>query len=285
MGKIEGGQLQCAYHGFEFDGSGACVRMLSQAVIPRQMRVRAFPVMESNSFIWVWPGDPELADTALVPNRQIFGDGHQEWFVRPIFMRTINSNYSMLFENLLDVTHFGALHGYRSEGDAIEANLVTTEYGVDSVRVTRVYKNEISSETTSRDYAIDIGELYERVQTAESYPPNLHIGRNVFTFPRRPNAASHVQINIEPITPASTRSHHFFLSIASTHPNTYSSEMIAAMAKVFDEDKMALEAVQECYDRQSSELVEVSAKADEAALRARQIIARLVAVEEKMVAR
>ena len=35
---------------------------------PPQAKVRTFPVVERNRWIWIWMGDPERADEALVPD-------------------------------------------------------------------------------------------------------------------------------------------------------------------------------------------------------------------------
>jgi len=56
LGKVVNGQVQCAYHGWEFDGSGACTKMPSARLCPG-VAVSALPCVEKDGFVWVWPGD------------------------------------------------------------------------------------------------------------------------------------------------------------------------------------------------------------------------------------
>jgi phenylpropionate dioxygenase-like ring-hydroxylating dioxygenase large terminal subunit len=46
MGRLEGDELRCGYHGLKFDASGTCVEIPGQTAIPPQARVRAYPLLE-----------------------------------------------------------------------------------------------------------------------------------------------------------------------------------------------------------------------------------------------
>lgn len=68
-GQIRDGNLQCPYHGLEFDGSGRCIHNPhGNGARPEALNVRSFPTVERDELIWVWPGDPSLADTAAIPD-------------------------------------------------------------------------------------------------------------------------------------------------------------------------------------------------------------------------
>src|SRR3546814_20990261 len=66
-GGVADGILACAYHGLAFDGTGACV-VNPHGPVPKRMAVRASPTLTAYSGIWIWMGDPELADPALLPD-------------------------------------------------------------------------------------------------------------------------------------------------------------------------------------------------------------------------
>src|ERR1051325_10382173 len=66
MGKLIGNVVQCPYHGLQFDPSGKCVKVPSQEKIPPSAKVRAYPLVEKNHWIWIWAGDPAKADPALI---------------------------------------------------------------------------------------------------------------------------------------------------------------------------------------------------------------------------
>lgn len=62
MGKVVGDHLQCHYHGLRYDGAGRCVRVPGQNTIPPSAQIKAYPVVERYRWLWIWMGDPALAD-------------------------------------------------------------------------------------------------------------------------------------------------------------------------------------------------------------------------------
>ena len=65
MGHIVGGdRIQCPYHGLEYDKTGACVlQPHGNKNIPSRAGVKSYPVTEKHKAIWIWMGDPALADS------------------------------------------------------------------------------------------------------------------------------------------------------------------------------------------------------------------------------
>ena len=63
-GHVEGEIIRCPYHGLEFGATGSCTRIPGQERIPASANVRSYPVHEKDGFIWIWMGDPALADPA-----------------------------------------------------------------------------------------------------------------------------------------------------------------------------------------------------------------------------
>jgi len=61
-GKLVGDMIQCPYHGLEYNADGDCVRVPGQSNVPPGCRVRSYPVVERNHWIWLWMGDPALAN-------------------------------------------------------------------------------------------------------------------------------------------------------------------------------------------------------------------------------
>ncbi|MDC0032939.1 Rieske 2Fe-2S domain-containing protein [Alphaproteobacteria bacterium] len=62
LGEVVGDHLQCGYHGFTYDHTGACIRVPSQTQILSGAAVRAYPVIEKQGFFHVWPGHPALME-------------------------------------------------------------------------------------------------------------------------------------------------------------------------------------------------------------------------------
>src|SRR5688572_17787209 len=67
-GRLIGDVVQCGYHGMEFGADGKCVRIPGQTNIPPRLRARVYPVAERDGWIWMWVGDPVLADHSKIPD-------------------------------------------------------------------------------------------------------------------------------------------------------------------------------------------------------------------------
>ena len=65
-GKRVGDALQCGYHGMKFAASGQCIEVPGQTQIPPAASVTRYPTVARHGYVWIWFGDPALADPALI---------------------------------------------------------------------------------------------------------------------------------------------------------------------------------------------------------------------------
>jgi phenylpropionate dioxygenase-like ring-hydroxylating dioxygenase large terminal subunit len=104
------GTLECAYHGMRYDTSGKCVMIPSHPTGPISPAavVNAFPVIEQDGVVWLWPGDPEKTYLRTPPRVPEISDPKFESItVGPL---EIASSSFLLLENVIDITHFYPLH-------------------------------------------------------------------------------------------------------------------------------------------------------------------------------
>ena len=101
-GRREGDCVRCLYHGLKFDATGRCVQIPGQDMIPATACVRAYPVVEKHSWIWVWMGDPAKADERLIP--PAVGLQDPAWTLRSGRL-DYEANYLLINDNLTDFTH------------------------------------------------------------------------------------------------------------------------------------------------------------------------------------
>src|SRR5690606_24198568 len=66
-GKLHGDVLACPYHGLQFAADGGCHHNPHGEIIPPALRLETFPVVDRDQIIWIWMGDPALADVAIIP--------------------------------------------------------------------------------------------------------------------------------------------------------------------------------------------------------------------------
>lgn len=134
MGRIRGSLLECGYHGLTFDGGGRCVRIPGQKTIPANARVRSFPVFEKMGLIWIWMGDPSLADPARIYDLPQFSD--PAWSAVEGDALHIGCNYLNLADNLCDPAHVSFVHLSTLGNSAGEEVPVETEKRGDDYLVT-----------------------------------------------------------------------------------------------------------------------------------------------------
>jgi phenylpropionate dioxygenase-like ring-hydroxylating dioxygenase large terminal subunit len=109
-GKIQADQLICPFHGFAFDGQGACrhIPAMGQAGrIPGGMTLTGYPLREAHGFLWLWwgaareeDGYPELPFFPTLASGWRYGTVIVDWPV----------HYTRAIENQLDVAHLPFIH-------------------------------------------------------------------------------------------------------------------------------------------------------------------------------
>src|SRR5262249_36502103 len=107
LGRVEGDDLRCMYHGLRFAPDGACVEVPRSAAAPARLCARALAGVEGSSLVWVWPGDPAKADPARVP--RAFGLDDPDWEYRSGAI-DYDADYELLNDNLCDLSHLDFVH-------------------------------------------------------------------------------------------------------------------------------------------------------------------------------
>jgi phenylpropionate dioxygenase-like ring-hydroxylating dioxygenase large terminal subunit len=135
VGRREGDCIRCMYHGLKFDSAGACVEAPAQQRIPPRAKVRSFPVVERHRWIWIWMGDPDLANPDAIPDTHWLDD--PEWRSLPGYIH-YDVNYLLICDNLLDFSHLPFVHpttlGGPEDYAKVQPKIERIENGV---RVTR----------------------------------------------------------------------------------------------------------------------------------------------------
>ncbi|MFM6991058.1 MAG: Rieske 2Fe-2S domain-containing protein [Rhodoferax sp.] len=107
QGRREGDSVRCGYHGLMFNQGGACVEAPGIAIVPEKAKVKTYPVAVKNKWVFVWMGNPALADEALLPDN--FSNDHPEWQNKPGYLH-YDTPYLLICDNLLDFSHLSFVH-------------------------------------------------------------------------------------------------------------------------------------------------------------------------------
>jgi vanillate O-demethylase monooxygenase subunit len=104
----QGGVLQCAYHGWRFDASGACVEIPAlgpEATVPPAARLSApAGLTEAHGMVFLAPEEP-LAPLGLIPEAD-----DPSFMAGELPTMTARASAGLLADNFLDVAHFPFVH-------------------------------------------------------------------------------------------------------------------------------------------------------------------------------
>lgn len=132
-GRIEPetGNLQCAYHGWEFDSCGTCktipsadIETCERAVQMPRAKAHRYPSKKVNGIIWAWLGTEEPRGS---PADLVKGTMVEKEKVAFTYTRDLHYSYDMLVENLIDPSHVPFAHhglqGTRDDAKPIVMNV------------------------------------------------------------------------------------------------------------------------------------------------------------------
>lgn len=107
LGRVEGDQLRCMYHGLKFAFDGKCTHVPGSTLIPPNITARVFPIVERSSWVWIWLGEPEKADPGLIPEG--YGLDTADWTMRAGAL-DYAADYQLINDNLCDLSHLDFVH-------------------------------------------------------------------------------------------------------------------------------------------------------------------------------
>lgn len=211
IGKRCGDTIQCAYHGLEFDESGACVRNPhGEGHIPPRARVHAYPVVERHSMIWIWMGEIDQADPQKIPD---FPFMDRESFEIAQGYLLAKANYLLEVDNIMDLSHVEFLHPTTLGAPGISAVDPETRREGNEIWSRRLIRNHILPDFLYKANDIPAGTPVDRWMEVCWRPPacmTLDVGSTPAGQPREAGKAS-TQSHI--FTPETDETTHYWFGI------------------------------------------------------------------------
>ncbi len=166
-GQLIADEIECPYHGLRFDRHGHCTHVPGQTDIPRRACVQSYPLAERYGFVWIWMGNPDRADLALLPDWHWAED--DAWTsLHGAFH--IDCHYMLSIDNLMDLSHIGYVHkttiGSASDGEMAQVNTLSQN---DRVTVRRWVPDQPPSPTYRKK--LGSADPIDRWQLIEFQPP------------------------------------------------------------------------------------------------------------------
>ncbi|HEY4074442.1 MAG TPA: aromatic ring-hydroxylating dioxygenase subunit alpha [Herbaspirillum sp.] len=288
LGTVKDGQLTCGYHGLVMGHEGKPVSMPGQRVAGFPC-VRNYPAVERYGFIWVWPGDAQLADDKLIH--------HLEWAVNPEWaygggMYHVNCEYRLMIDNLMDLTHETYVHGSSIGQKEIDEAPVNTKLEGEEVVTSRFMENIMPppfwrAALRGNELADDVP--VDRWQICRFTAPShvlievgvAHAGKGGYNADPRYKASS---IVVDFITPETETSHWYFWGMARNFkPDdpALTETIREGQGKIFSEDMEMLERQQKNLsahpDRQLLKL-----NIDAGGVQSRRILDKIILQEQSL---
>ncbi|HVV12981.1 aromatic ring-hydroxylating dioxygenase subunit alpha [Amycolatopsis sp.] len=281
--RLDGDRIVCGYHGFTYDQAGSCVSVPGQSRIPRTARVPSYPVVEQDSFVWVWIGDRDLAAETPVPRAPWLAD---PGYTTVSGMEPLKARYELLVDNLLDLSHETYLHGGYIGTPEVAETPITTE--VDEERGIIYVSRHMDDAACPPFYAKSTGidGRITRWQDIEYRPPCLYLLHSRIApagvLPRADGTdpdACHVEV-VYAITPETEHSTHDFWAVARDFALD-DEEVSAFLAEnnrtVVLQDVVALDLLEQVIQQEPEGYQELSVNIDTGGLAARRILKKLAA--------
>ena len=278
-----GDRIVCGYHGFTYEPTGACAYVPAQTRIPRTARVPSYPVVERDSLVWVWIGEPERADAAAVPQAP--------WLDQPGWsvvrgMEPLAARYGLLVDNLLDLSHETYLHGGYIGTPEVAETPITTEVDEDGhvVHVRRRMKDVECPPFYAKSTGI-AGRI-DRWQDIEYHAPCLYLLHSRIaptgvepTSDGDDSAACHAEI-VYAITPETETTTLDFWMVArdfAVGDDEVSRYLAESNRTVVLQDVVALNALEKVIAAEPEGYQELSINIDTGGLAARRLLRNLAA--------
>ncbi|NJN39772.1 MAG: aromatic ring-hydroxylating dioxygenase subunit alpha [Gammaproteobacteria bacterium] len=251
MGRLDGDQVVCRYHGLAFDATGRCTHIPSVDRISPSACVRAYPVTEKHRYVWVWPGDPALADPALVPDMHWNDDPEWAGDGDTLFLAC---DYRLIIDNLMDLTHETFVHATSIGHRAIVAAQPTTTHDDRAVTVTR-WMMDIDAPPFWRAQIGKPGNV-DRWQIIHFEAPSTIVldvgvalaGTGAVDGDRSQGVNNRV---LNTVTPATDGTCMYFWSLLRNYrlsDQSLTTQLRNANARIFEEDREVVEAQQRSID-------------------------------------
>lgn len=282
LGRLVDDTVVCGYHGLTFDAAGVCIAAPTSAAIPPKARVRAYPVAERYGLVWIWMGDADRADPALIID--IPNWGAPEWGYNRGPVMPVDCHYLYVADNLLDPTHVTWVHP-GSFGDAscaaVPIETISAPAGV-------IASRWIMDAQPPPFYAkhLKFKGRCDRYQHYEIRYPSNAVIKAIFVPAgeggkgKQPHADAFIMDSFNFLTPVNARqTRYFWFQLRNFAPGdeAVSRDFTEDVKHAFEEDRIILNAVQIGVD--TSPTPSIDLKNDLASFRFRQTLARMIAEE------
>lgn len=252
LGRIEGDCLRCMYHGMKYDATGRCIEIPGQDLISDVHRVHSYPIEERGGLLWIWMGDPALADPQAIHDFPYLSDPDWEGLPEKAYLH-YDANWLLIVDNLADFSHLAFVHTNTLGGS--EDYAFSTEQEVDRLddgfRFVRWHKESSPPPYHKRVYP-EGPETLDRRNQVQMHIPGVFFMETTFApVGWDPDSGDMEGVkqykNCQYMTPETRNTSHFFWDYLRNYKQDDASISISlrdSLLEGFMEDKIFIEEQQ-----------------------------------------
>ena len=257
LGRIEGDCIRCMYHGMKYDADGICIEIPGQDRITSTHRVRKYPLVEKGHLLWIWMGDPDLANPDDILDYEPLSSSDWVGHPEPAYMH-YDANWLLIVDNLADFSHLAFVHA-NTLGGSEEYAYVSTAQEIDRLDrgfgFVRWHKDSAPPPYHSKIDPEGPTKLDRRNTVKMLIPGNFFMETLFAPAGWDPDGSDMTGVreyrNCQYMTPETRRTTHFFWDYLRNHRKDETEVSISlrdSLIAGFMEDKVLIEAQQELLD-------------------------------------
>lgn len=257
LGRIEGDCIRCMYHGMLYNAQGQVIQIPGQDHISKNMKVESYPLVARGGMLWIWMGDPALADENAICDFPPM-ETPESWrgFEQGAYLH-YQANWMLIVDNLADFSHVAFVHTNTlggSEDYAYNTAAENIEKHVDGFSMERWDRNSACPPFHAKVIpAAEVEQKVDRANFIQMLLPGIFLMRTRFA-PAGWNAEAddvdqlREYRNCQFMTPETESTTHFFWNYFHnwnmSDPSIIRS-LEASLLEGFLEDKVFIESQQQ----------------------------------------
>jgi phenylpropionate dioxygenase-like ring-hydroxylating dioxygenase large terminal subunit len=260
LGVVNGDELKCHYHGWSYGSTGKCVSIpyLGKERLPNG--VKSYPVRELDGLIFVFPGDPALAESRLP---KTLGASQRKEYKTRRLNREVACHYTFMHENLFDMNH---QFMHRKQMGSIKANCLGRKHGEDWAQVEYSFSRTGGKSSVGEQVIVDL--MRKRTEAKKDFSDHMRIRTDYPTQSLKVWVGRDIQDTMDPVlevwlgyTPldAEQRTNRTYGYLSVKKPkfpiviHAVWPFVVWFTENIFREDKDIVEFEQRAYDAQGAD--------------------------------
>ncbi|MEO7016713.1 MAG: aromatic ring-hydroxylating dioxygenase subunit alpha, partial [Leifsonia sp.] len=281
--------IQCPYHGIRYNAAGRCVSMPAQETLNPSATVASFPVVERYRYLWVWLGDPTLADPSTIPDMHQMTD--PDWTGDGLTIYA-PCNYQLVLDNLMDLTHEEFVHGSSigqeelSESDFVTSHTdttVTVERWMLDIDAPPFWRKNMRDKFPDFEGKVDRWQIIH-FETPSTICIDVGVAKAGTGAPEGDRSQGVNGYVMNTISPETSKTSHYFWSFQRNYrldSQLITTQLRSGVYNVFGEDEAMLTAQQAAIDA-NPDYEFYSMNIDAGGMWVRRLIERMLEAEGRL---